>query len=1117
MKKINYSLISVIRLIWKSKLLKTMRLALFVIVVSAVQISAATTYSQETRLSLSLKNTSIRSALEQIEDQTDFYFIYNAKAVDVDKKVNVVFDNKSIAEILDKLFEGTSAVYKIDRRQIAISTNPAITGVQQNKSVSGKVTDSSGVPLPGVTVAIKNTTQGTITDVDGTYSLRNVPDDGALVFSFVGMKTQEILINGQSTINASMKDETIGIEEVVAVGYGTQKRVNLTGAVSSVNFENQAFSSRALSNVSSALAGMTSGVNVTQTSGLPSDDAARIRIRGIGSLNASQEPLVLIDGQVGNLNTISPNDVASISILKDAASAAIYGSRASNGVILVTTKSGTYNKGKITFSYSGRTGVGKPMKTHEVINNTADHMMLINLAQKNSGLNPPYSQVQIDEWREKSKTDPIGYPNTDWWKALTKDNVKMNHHLSARGGNEKLNFFTSVGYYSDNGLIPNTAYERWNFRNNMTFKVTDWLELGNIFTITTSEQDPSTDNNIFGFWRATTPGMVPKYNGKYGGAQTPAGETGANNPLRAAELPVGEDNQNNYTVKFFGTLTPFKGFSLTASYFSEVTNNEGWGSGEQKPMWNFRDETIVRSFEPRLDISTFYNKTQRHVYDFYSSYETMLNRHTFRILVGFNQEYFKSNNFNANKRDLLGLNTPVLDAAPSDPTAGGNASDFAIRSLFGRFNYNFGEKYLFEANLRHDGSSKFSPDNRWGLFPSFSTAWRVSEEPFWDSLKDKIDNFKFRASWGKLGNSGIGNYEWQSVYVAADHSFNGSVVQGLRYNAIANEILTWESTNSLNIGLDFNILRNFVIDLNYYDKKTDGILSNIPIPYVNGGITAPRVNAAEVKNSGFESELRYQNSHGDLTISVAANFSYNKNKIIKYKGDFIEPRGNFQAWTEGHPIGIYWIREVDHIVQDQSEIDALVADGYTFNPSTPGPGDFLYKNTGNDKKIDNDDRVLKGNPIPLYSFGGDLTLKYKGFDLYLLLDGVAGWDKYLKGDLFSTNRVIIGYLAPEYYLNSWTSENTNTNVPRLYTNNQKNNQESDFFLHDAGYVKIKTIQLGYTLPARIFDRFKFNNLRVYVNLENFFTFTSYPGQDPENNDISYPLSKTASLGINLSF
>jgi len=1069
-----------------------------------------------------MKNVSSKTVLSKIEDKSQFYFIYDATVVDVEKKVSIESENESITKILDHLFEGTNIIYKINNRQIALTTESISLVVQQQKSVSGKVTDSTGASLPGLTVVVKGTTTGIITDMDGNYSIANVMANATLVFSFVGMKTQEVVVAGKTSIDVVMHEKTIGIEEVVAIGYGTQKKVNLTGSVSNIDFEADPLTSRPLTNISSALAGLSPGLSVRQNAGTPGSDGASIKVRGIGSLNSSQDPLVIIDGQPGDLNSVSPNDVASVSVLKDAASSAIYGSRASNGVILVTTKSGTDAGGKVIFSYDGNGGFSKPTKLYDMISNTADHMTVINRIQENSGRITSFTDEKINEWREKSKTDPILYPNTDWWDVILTRNINQSHSFSARGGSNKIQFYNSFNYLNNNGLMENTGYERFTFRNNLTFKVTDWLKLGNNLSALYGKTDPASTDAIFQWFIATTPGLLPKHtDGRYGGGMTGI-ESAANNPLRTLETARGEKNTKRYTGKMFAVITPVKGLEVNGSYFIDSYIYDAWSSSQPAALWDFQTETVIQSAASTISLNNSFSKSTRNVIDLFATYTRSFGNNHFKLLAGYNQEYYKSSSFSATKQDLYSLDIPVLDAAATNMSSSGTASDFAMRSYFGRLNYDFMQKYLFEVNIRADGSSRFSSDNRWGYFPSFSAGWRISEEGFWAPLKNSIDNLKFRVSWGQLGNNGIGNYDWQSTYGAANHSFNGTVVKGVTPSSIANENISWEVTDVLNIGADFNLFEklNFVID--YYNKYTHGILASTPIPYVNGGLTAPKTNSAAVRNKGLEAEVNFKTTVGDLMISAGLNGSFNKNRIEKYKGDVLETHGQ-GVWTEGQPIGKFYVREIDHIVQKQSEIDQLLAGGWTFSPSTPGLGDFLYKDATQDKKINDDDRVLKGNPIPLFNYGIDLSFNYRGFDFYMLMNGVSGWDKYTSSQFFSLNAYVQGYLYPTYFLDQWTEDNPSTTIPKVYTSNAKNQQTSDYHLHSSSYLRIKTLQLGYTIPSRITNRFEIQKLRAFVNLENFFTFTSYPGMDPEisgsshNADTTYPLLKTISLGINLNF
>lgn len=992
------------------------------------------------------------------------------------------------------------------------------------RKVTGEVVDEKGEALPGVSIIIKGKTRGTVTDPNGRFSIETDDEGETLIFSYVGYLTQEVEPGTSTNLRVILEVDNKLLEEVVVVGYGTQKKANMTGAVSTVNFESEAINSRAVTNVSTMLAGMSAGIRVQQVNGLPSDNNnSSINVRGVGSLNSSSAPLVVIDGQVADINSVSPNDVASVTILKDAASAAIYGSRASNGVILITTKKGMDTQGKVTFNYNNYIGMKTPAQVANLVDNAPDYMRLVNMMRQNSGLAEKFSQDYIEEWREGSKTDPIKYPNTNWLTALIKPNTVMNHNFSARGGNDKINFYSSVDYFGDDGLVPNTGFQRINFRNTISYKVSKWLKFGNTFTVISTKAEPATIENGFLWMRATTPAVVPKHpDGRYGSGQLLAGEGGQNNGLQNVENRRGETKGTQLQGKIFAVLTPLNGLNITASYFSDLRLTEAWGGDIFTDQWNFNTDKvgIDRTSGSRFSISNSSRRNQRQIYDLYADYAKSLGNHNFQALAGFNQEYYATSNFRASRSDLLSYDTPVLDAAASDPQASGNASDFSLRSLFGRFAYNYKGKYLLETNLRYDGSSRFAPDKRWGLFPSVSAGWMISAEDFWEPLGKVVNDFKIRASWGQLGNNGIGDYEWQEFYSASNYNFGGNIVQGLTYSSFGNPQITWETTNVLNIGADIRLFNTLNLDINYYNKRTDNILANLPIPLVNGGIGAPRVNAAEVQNKGLEAEARYLLNLGKFSFNLAGNLGYNKNKILKYKGDLIEPRGESQAWTEGYPIGVYWVREIDQVIQDPSVVEALVAEGITFHPSTPGVGDFLYRNANGDKFINDNDRVLKGNPIPLFTYGGNVGMKYGGFDLNVFLDGVANWDRYLRGTLYALNHQE-AYQWPQEYLNAWTEQNPSTTIPRVYFTNPRNDQVSDYFIRSAAYLKIRSIQLGYTLSPTLTHAIRMEKLRVFANLENYFTFTKWPTLDPEvtvgEADQTYPLSKTFSMGISISF
>jgi TonB-linked SusC/RagA family outer membrane protein len=992
----------------------------------------------------------------------------------------------------------------------------------QNKTVSGTVTDAqTSESLPGVNILVVGTSTGAATDGKGHYSVSVPSLQDTLRFSFIGYKTENVPINGRRTINIKLKSVIISGNQLVVVGFGTQKEKNLTGSVSTVNFESEGISSRPMNNVSSSLAGMVPGLSVRQSQGNPSANGSTLRIRGVGSLNSSQAPLVLINGVPGNINLVNPNDVANISVLKGAAAAAIYGSRASNGVILITTKKGENTNGKITLDYKGVIGFAKATRLFPIVDKTANQMKIINRIRENSGLNTLFSKNDIQEWRKKNKTDPVKYPNTNWWDALLKPNIVQTHNVSASGGTEKLNFYSSFRFRNNNGLVPNTAYSQYNFRADINYDVNDWLKIGADLAGLQGSAGPTSTTNAFQFFNASTPSIRPVApDGRYGAAMT-AGETQANNSVKIAEQHLGQDKRQQYKGHFTGTIDPVEGLEVKGSYFIRLFNRNTWSSSKPFSTWNFQNNSIVKNAQGSvLGLSNSYTKRLRRIFNATVTYQNNYKKNNFKVLAGYDQAYNKTIGFNASGRNLLSLSTPVLSATTTNPNVGGNNSDFARRSYFGRFNYNYNEKYLFEVDFRADGSSKFAPGRRWGYFPSFSAGWILSSEPFWNNIKNIFNYFKIRGSWGKLGNNGIGNYAWQSVYHPNNYSFNGNAVSGVAPTALANSSISWETTKQYNIGLDFNVLNNNLnFTLDYYNKLTENILAQLPIPFNNGGLTPPTVNSAEVRNSGINAKISYSGQFGDLSFRASVNGAYNKNRIVKYKNGIIEPHGAAQVWTEGEPIGVYRVLKVDHIVQDQSRIDNLVNNGWEFEPSTPGPGDFLYKNMNGDKKINDEDRVLEGHPIPLYNFGGSINFGYKGFDLHVIITGVAGWDKYLNSGFFTTEPRIDGYLYSKKFLHSWTPQNHSTTVPKLYTNTNKNDIPSDYFLYDSSYLRFKTIQFGYTLPVSIVEKAGINKIRVYVDLENYITLTPYPGMDPEAsasfNGATYPLVKTLNFGLNI--
>lgn len=1029
----------------------------------------------------------------------------------------------------------------------------AVNSVSQTKVIKGVVNDQYGAVI-GANVHVKGTTIGTITDMDGGFSLE-VPLNSTLEISYIGYLTQEVKVTSATRdIRVVLKEDTETLEEVVVVGYGTQKKVNMSGSVSSINV-NELTESRPITNVSQALAGVAAGVSVMSNSNQPGNDNASIKVRGQGTLNNS-DPLVIIDGAEAGINTINPQDIESISILKDAASAAIYGSRAANGVILITTKQG--KSGNIKLDYNGYVSfVSTSIPDHmDPVSNYADYMELINEGYLNSNSSPKFSQGVIDEWRADGGRDPLRYPNTNWLDETFDSSVAHNHVVSLSGGSEKIKFYSSFGYQNNPGVMENTGFEKYNARLNMSADVKKWLNITAQVNGYVSNMDPaakykssgSTVSDVFKFASATTPGMVFRApDGRFGAMNNSEDDAQAagNNPLMRLNTVAGGIRKTNMRSRFIGTLKPFKGFTLTGSYSYEFVDEER----KSKPIfvdgWNFKEERATFSNKRKSQISNYDGKVERFFNDIVARYETRVvdDRLGINAMLGASQEKYRSHNFSASKYDMIDTSLGVLNGAVGDASAGGSSAEWAMRSYFGRVNLDWDQKYLLEVNLRADQSSRFLKSNRTGYFPSASFAWRVDQEKFMKKLLDKgLSSLKLRLSYGSLGNNAVGNYDALALYANKtdgnpfNYCLNNSLALGLAQGRLANPALSWESTYMTNVGLDFGFFNSRLTGtIDYFHKKTKDILINLPAPDVHGTAAIPKQNSAEVLNQGVELSLGWQDNIGKFHYSVNGNFTYVKNEVTKYKGKDkggITYNGASIIW-EGHPINSQYLLRYDRIIQTDEDLalvqqmidNAPVVDGKKVNPfaafGTPEKGDLLYKDINGDGIVDlNDREIVSDGPNPKFQFGLNLTASYKGIDFAVLLQGQAGAKVYWQNDLANTSSVRYGYqLNKEVVDGRWYEGRTNATYPRLLEySNQKNKQMSDFYLENLSFLKIRNIQIGYTLPSKWTKCASLERVRFYGSLENFFTFTSFRGFDPEMGaSVDYPAMKSVVLGVNLSF
>jgi TonB-linked SusC/RagA family outer membrane protein len=1068
----------------------------------------------------------------------------------------------------------------------------------QPVTLGGKVTDNTGSPLPGVTIMVKGTTVGTISNSDGNFSL-NVPSGAqSLVFSFVGMRTQETNIAGQTQFSIVLEEATMGVDEVVVIGYGTQRKVNLTGAVTSVNFAEQA-ESRPMTNVSSALAGLSSGVTVRQGVGNPGSDGASIRIRGLGTLN-NNNPLIIIDGMEGVLDALNPNDIESISILKDAASSAIYGSRAANGVVLVTTKKGT--KDRINISYNGNLSLSSPSNLMEFVTDYPTHMRLMNESARNIGVAEPFTQAVIDSWVEANKNPNalnengvpnwVAFPNTDWTKELYETNIVQEHSLSVTGGSDKSTFLFSGGYLDNPGLVERTGIKRYTMRTNLETNINNWLTVGTRMYALTQDKDLGNYSSALQFIHQSTPGLIGRYEGKYGFPEAPGESATANNVFAFLNNTLGNDRQSRFNTTAYSKVTFMPGLSwdFNYNYSRRIDEYNSNTNGEVGERIKFSTGAVMAQKVDPSQMTTYRNTyaNQSYTLENLLRYETTIaDKHDLNALLGYNEQYYYEYNHNGSKKGLIDQSVTTLSSATEMISINGGALDYSIRSLFGRLNYAFMQKYLLEANFRYDGSSRFHPDTRWGVFPSFSGAWRMSEEAFMQNV-NFVKNVKIRASWGQLGNNAtqrggsVDNYAYQAVYGGAGYSLGGAQVAGLRPTIIANRGLMWESTTITNLGLDATFFNDrMTAEFDFYNKLTDGILTVPPIYLTLGIIGAPIKNTAEVMNKGLEVTLGWRDRIGDFSYSVSGNFAYNQNKVTGYKGQLVrewrtDANGNPVFYSnlgdvsdggstrvlEGHMINEFYLLDVykgngtyfnadgsvniaggpaDGMIrtpQDMEWVNAMIAAGNRFLPNQNVRqnglwyGDYIYADNNEDGIYGNafDNEFRGTSSMPKITFGTQINLKWKNFDMGMVWSGNAGYHLYWLESGYNRPNTRLGFqigkiLENDHYYydpNNPTDPATNltSNNPRLKFNegDPQNVQASTRWLYDASYVKLKNLTFGYTIPKKITDKVQINKVRLYFSGENLLTITSFPGLDPEMGaNTNYPIMRQIAFGTNITF
>jgi TonB-linked SusC/RagA family outer membrane protein len=1105
--------------------LKRMKLTLAMIILTVFSSFAADLYSQNTKLSLEHKDEKIVDILRKIEDQSEFRFFYNEE-VDVNSLTSIHVSNASIKEVLDRVFENKAINYEIIGRQVILRANNRLGAVQQARTVTGTVTSSSGEPIPGATVVVKGTAIGTITDFDGNFSVPNVPSDASLLISFVGMKAQEIVVGNQTRFDVVLLDETIGLEEVVAIGYGIQKKINLTGSVASVSGDDLV--RRPVTNVETMLQGQMPGVQIVQNSGEPGNEGVSIRIRGTGTFSsAGSNPLVLVDGVQGSLADLNPNNIESISVLKDAASASIYGARAANGVILVTTKKG--QEGKITMNYNGNYAVHTPTKLFDLITNSAEYMELFNEARLNSGLTSGlYTDDIINSYR--NATDRNLYPNTDWLDLLFSPAPTQTHNLSFSGGSNGTTFNVSLGYVNQEGVMKGFDYEKYNIRVNLSSQVNENIRFGGNFSvkkgIKSAPRQGATDTFLAAMSQAPT--YSPQLADGSGRYTFKAYDFEYNNKSPMAIIDNNVNlNTDDYVISSQGWLDVqlLKGLTWYTKAAINLSFSKYDDFRPQVPLYNFR----TNEFMTYLDVGGAGLIVQDDQTEYKNLY-TYLNfdhefggGHTVTAQGGYSVEDNVYQYLRGYRKDYPSDMLRQLDAgSPAVQQANGTKTEWALMSFFGRLGYNYKDRYLLEANLRYDGTSRLSPDSRWGAFPSFSAGWRISEEQFFQNLNAGwLNSLKIRGSYGELGNQNIGLYPYQSILdLTGNYSFDdANLSSGVAQSQLSNENIMWEKTSITDFGFDLTAFGSFNLTFDWYKKSTTDILRPSQVTDAVG-LNPPTVNNGTMENTGVELSLLYSNqinsgSLAGLNYQVGFNIDHYKNELV----DFGEREiSGYSLREEGYEWDSYYMLEWIGIFQSEQEI---ASSPKQFNDATV-PGDLKFKDQNGDEVIDNEDRVPLSGRYPAFNYSFNFSANWKGFDLSAQLQGVADV-KYFVND-WGTIPFVQGSPPTTDWRDRWTETNPSTSMPRIYWGwgaPERIRRNSSWYLQDGSYLRLKNLTVGYTLPRTFFDRIGVNQFRIYFSGDNLFTITDYPGLDPERGGsgafVNYPQNKIYSFGVNVKF
>ncbi len=1098
------------------QIFRIMRISTFLLMVCVFCSYAGNAHSQNAKVSIHMNNVKLDKILNEIENQTDYLFIYNNQ-VDINKITSVKVKNEAVAQVLDRILSGTGINYELEGTHIILTTEAIkdLHAQQQAKTVTGTVTDVSGEPIIGANIRIKGTTTGTITDIDGNFSIEAKPQS-VIEVSYIGYLTQETVINNQKSIRFLLKEDTKTLDEVVVIGYGVQKKADLTGSVANINTEKLNTQSNA--NIGQALQGKIAGVDIVSQGGAPGS-GTRIMVRGIGTLN-NASPLYIVDGMYMNsIDHINPNDIASIDVLKDASSAAIYGSRAANGVIIVTTKEGSNTEGKPIIDLSVNLGISTASKFLDMLD-AKGWAEVTTIARQAIG------KPALD-----MATDLANKPDNDWQDIMFRPALMQNYNLAVKGGGKYSTYYTGLGYFNQDGIVKGTNYQRYNIQSKNDYK-RGIFSAGTNLIISFSHDKPL-HQELRGGMIGTILQSVPtleKYDdtreGGYGGTY---GDV-VNIPHPLAIIDDNIMDRYNENVKIFANLYAqielFKGLK----YKLNLT-----------PDFSFeRYKNYLNKYDFGLATNSITQLTERQrrrrniLVENLLTFDRTFGEHKISALAGYTYQDSRFRHIQAYGEGLpQGLEE--IDAATTNRSNEGNSWRSVLTSILGRVFYSYQNKYLFTATIRRDGSSKFGKNNRYGYFPSFSLGWNVAEEKFMENVH-WLDQLKLRGGYGVLGNQEIDNYQYSSTITTGINypDGNGGLLQGAFPKNFANPDIKWEETAMTNVGIDFMAFNNRLsLTADYYVKNTKDILLTVPIPISSGGANDPIRNAGKIRNNGFEFNLGWMDQpNPDISYGINLIGSFNKNKVIamgsesgSIKGGSTNQNITTSETKAGYPIGGYWLISTAGYFNSQEEVDAYAKDGKKIQPAAE-PGDIKFVDANNDGVINDDDRVFQGSPFPDFTFALNGNMRYKNFDLSIGLQGVLG-NKIYNATRQTLEDVTKGSNFLASCLDYWTPENKNASHPRLTWDdpNRNTRAESDRYLENGSYLRLRSVQLGYTFPQTWFKG-AIQHARVYINAENLFTITSYSGYSPDVNadnanyrgfdNFIYPTNRTFMLGLNVT-